>query len=61
MQDALETAGREGCDCLWLGVWEHNPKAMTFYRKFGLEVVGTHAFMLGQDRQRDLIMSVKLG
>jgi GNAT superfamily N-acetyltransferase len=61
MRDALDTAAREGCDVLWLGVWEHNPKAMAFYRKFGLEIVGTHAFMLGQDRQRDLIMSVKLG
>ncbi len=61
MQDALDTAAREGCDVLWLGVWEHNPKAMAFYRKFGLEIVGTHAFMLGQDRQRDLVMSVKLG
>ncbi len=61
MQDALDTAAREGCDVLWLGVWEHNPKAMAFYRKFGLEIVGTHAFMLGQDRQRDLVMSVKVG
>lgn len=61
MKDALDTAEREGCDVLWLGVWEHNPKAMAFYRKFGLEVVGTHAFMLGHDRQRDLIMSVTLG
>jgi len=58
--DALAVAARDGCDVLWLGVWEHNPKAMAFYRKFGLEVVGTHAFMLGQDRQRDLVMSVKL-
>jgi ribosomal protein S18 acetylase RimI-like enzyme len=61
MQDAVATARREGCDVLWLGVWEHNPKAMAFYRKFGLEVVGTHAFMLGHDRQRDLVMSLKLG
>lgn len=61
MQDALDTAAREGCDVLWLGVWEHNPKAMAFYRKFGLDIVGTHAFMLGQDRQRDLVMAVKLG
>jgi ribosomal protein S18 acetylase RimI-like enzyme len=61
MQDVIGTAAREGCDVLWLGVWEHNPKAMAFYRKFGLEVVGTHAFMLGQDRQRDLVMSMKLG
>ena len=61
MQDALATAARAGCDCLWLGVWEHNPKAMAFYRKFGFEIVGTHAFMLGQDRQRDLVMARKLG
>lgn len=61
MRDALATAARDECDCLWLGVWEHNPRAMAFYRKFGLEVVGTHAFMLGLDRQRDLIMSVRVG
>ncbi len=61
IQDARETAEREGCDRLWLGVWEHNPKAMAFYREHGFEVVGTHAFMLGHDRQRDLVMAVKLG
>jgi diamine N-acetyltransferase len=61
LQDALNTAAREGCDVLWLGVWEHNPKAMAFYRKSGLEIVGTHSFMLGQDRQRDLVMSIKVG
>ena len=60
MQNAIDTAARAGCDCLWLGVWEHNPKAMAFYRKFGLEIVGTHAFMLGEERQRDLVMAVKL-
>lgn len=61
MQHALDTAGRAGCDCLWLGVWEHNPKAMAFYRKFGFEAVGTHAFMLGDEQQRDVIMAVKIG
>ena len=61
MQNALDTAARAGCDCLWLGVWEHNPKAMAFYRKFGLAILGSHAFMLGMERQRDLVMAVKLG
>jgi ribosomal protein S18 acetylase RimI-like enzyme len=61
MQHALDTAARAGCDCLWLGVWEHNPKAMAFYRKFGLDVTGSHAFMLGNDLQRDVIMAVKIG
>jgi len=58
MQDAIATAARAGSDCLWLGVWEHNPKAVAFYRKFGLELVGTHPFLLGSERQRDLVMSV---
>jgi len=61
MDQALTDAARGGCDALWLGVWEHNPKAMAFYRKFGFEFVGTHAFMLGNERQRDLIMSVAIG
>lgn len=61
MQNARDTATRAGSDVLWLGVWEHNPKAMAFYRKFGLEIVGTNAFMLGEERQRDLVMAVKLG
>lgn len=61
MKQALADAARAGCDRLWLGVWEHNPKAMAFYRKFGFEIVGTQSFMLGQERQRDLVMSVGVG
>ena len=61
MQEAIANAAAAGADCLWLGVWEHNPKAMAFYRKFGFEVVGSHPFMLGHERQRDLIMSVRVG
>ena len=61
MQEALANAAAAGADCLWLGVWEHNPKAVAFYRKFGFEIVGSHPFMLGDERQRDLVMSIKLG
>ncbi len=61
MDRALADAARGGCDVLWLGVWEHNPKAMAFYRKFGFEIVGTQSFMLGLERQRDLVMSVGVG
>ena len=41
---------------LWLGVWERNPRALAFYRKWGFEVVGEHTFKVGDDPQRDLIM-----
>lgn len=60
MQQAMADARAAGADVLWLGVWEHNPKAMAFYRKFGFEIVGSHPFMLGHERQRDLVMSIRL-
>lgn len=43
-------------DAVWLGVWEHNPRAVAFYEKSGFRVVGDHEFVLGTDRQRDLVM-----
>jgi len=42
---------------LWLGVWEHNARAIAFYMKSGFVDVGSHVFRLGQDRQTDRIMS----
>ncbi|HEY8265345.1 MAG TPA: GNAT family N-acetyltransferase [Steroidobacteraceae bacterium] len=60
MQGALATAAAAGADRLWLGVWEHNPRAIAFYRKFGFEIVGEHTFMLGQERQRDILMAARI-
>lgn len=45
-----------GSDAAWLGVWEHNPRAIAFYKKFGFVEVGDHIFPLGGDPQRDIIM-----
>jgi ribosomal protein S18 acetylase RimI-like enzyme len=44
-------------DVVWLGVWEHNPRAIAFYRKFGFAEVGEHIFPLGRDPQRDIVMT----
>jgi ribosomal protein S18 acetylase RimI-like enzyme len=44
-------------DVVWLGVWEHNPRAIAFYRKFGFAEVGEHIFSLGRDPQRDIVMT----
>lgn len=49
-----------GCDTLWLGVWERNPKAVRFYRRAGFEQVGRHHFRLGSELQTDLVMALKL-
>ncbi|MFM7204762.1 MAG: GNAT family N-acetyltransferase [Myxococcota bacterium] len=56
MQSCLETLRTRGADLAWLGVWEHNPRAIAFYQKWGFEEVGAHVFMLGDDPQRDLVM-----
>ena len=56
-----EAAARErGAGTMWLGVWENNHRASAFYRKHGYAEVGEHVFLLGQDAQRDLIMSKPL-
>jgi ribosomal protein S18 acetylase RimI-like enzyme len=60
MRAVYAAAARAGSDCIWLGVWERNLKAIAFYRKCGFSVVGDHSFMLGRDRQRDLILAAQL-
>lgn len=60
MRGVLSMAMQSACDVLWLGVWEHNIKAQTFYRKFGFETVGEHIFAVGSDPQRDVIMSLAM-
>ena len=60
MHAVCAAAARAGGDCVWLGVWERNLKAIAFYRKCGFSVVGDQPFMLGQERQRDLIMAAQV-
>ncbi len=60
MNASLDAAVEAGCDRIWLGVWEHNPRAIAFYRKLGFEAVGEHRFLLGDDPQRDVVMARSL-
>ena len=43
-------------NALWLGVWEHNQRAIDFYQSFGFTKFGEHDFLLGDDVQRDWLM-----
>lgn len=56
MQACLDEAERRGCDTIWLGVWERNPRGRAFYRKWGFVEVGTTVFQLGNDLQTDVLM-----
>lgn len=60
METCIRGARERGFKTLWLGVWEHNPRAINFYRKWGFQEVGSHIFLLGSDAQTDLIMEKTL-
>jgi diamine N-acetyltransferase len=57
MTAALAAAAEQGALTIWLGVWERNPRAIAFYRKWSFEDVGSHEFVLGSDRQTDRLMA----
>jgi GNAT superfamily N-acetyltransferase len=56
MQRCLEIAAERGHLSIWLGVWEHNPRAIAFYERWGFIDVGTKSFVLGTDLQTDRVM-----
>lgn len=60
MQRCISEASWLGGDVLWLGVWEHNARAIGFYRKSGFVEVGDAPFTFGSEQQRDIIMSLPL-
>jgi ribosomal protein S18 acetylase RimI-like enzyme len=56
MQQAIKTGVALKKSYIWLGVAETNVKAVKFYSKYGFEVFGQHAFLLGGEKQTDLMM-----
>src|SRR6218665_3447475 len=53
---ALQTAEQLKSSYIWLGVWEKNFRAVSFYTKNGFVQFDTHIFRLGNDEQTDLLM-----
>ena len=57
---ALDKAKELNKNKVWLGVWEHNQQALSFYKKHGFEVTGQHEFITGEVVDIDLIMERNL-
>jgi len=57
MRASLDAARLSGHRTLWLGVWERNTRAISFYEQWQFATVGEHKFRLGSDNQTDLIMA----
>ena len=53
MEHCLNWARQQGHRAVWLGVWERNTNALTFYEKMGFVRFGFHYFQFGSERQRD--------
>ena len=57
----LEARARaSGCDGLWLNAWQDAPQALAFYRREGFAIVGTTAFVVGEDAKLDWRMAKAL-
>ncbi|SHL40568.1 GNAT family N-acetyltransferase [Flavobacterium chilense] len=57
---AIQIAKDKKSDYIWLGVWEKNHRAISFYRKNDFTEFDKHIFKLGNDEQTDLMMKLKL-
>lgn len=59
-EKVIEIAKRKNASYIWLGVWEENPRAISFYKKNGFVEFDKHIFKLGNDEQTDIMMKLKL-
>ena len=59
-EKAMQVAQHINADYVWLGVWEENPRAISFYKKNGFVEFDKHIFRLGDDEQTDIMMKLQL-
>lgn len=60
IQRCIDIAKEMKREIIWLGVWEHNQRAIAFYKKWGFEKFAEHDFVLGNDVQTDWLMKKQL-
>jgi ribosomal protein S18 acetylase RimI-like enzyme len=59
-EKALAIAKNKKVDFVWLGVWEENHRAIRFYSKNGFVAFDSHIFLMGNDKQTDILMKLQL-
>lgn len=60
MNYAIDYGRQNKFNCLWLGVWQENLRAIAFYKKAGFEIVGTKKFYVGSEENNDFVMRLIL-
>jgi ribosomal protein S18 acetylase RimI-like enzyme len=61
MDAALDWARERGTQELYLTVAPDNARAIAFYRRYGFEIVGAYAFIVGDHVDDDRIMRAVIG
>ena len=60
LQQVISIAKVKNRSYVWLGVWEHNPKAIKFYQRLGFYKFGSHPYFIGSDEQTDWLMRLDI-
>lgn len=60
LEQIIILAKDKGKSFVWLGVWEHNTKAIAFYEMYGFQKFGTHPYYIGTDKQTDWLMRLNI-
>jgi ribosomal protein S18 acetylase RimI-like enzyme len=61
LQFVIDFAKLKKIDQIWLGVWEKNKRAISFYERNGFVAFSKHEFFVGTDQQFDIMMQLELG
>ena len=59
LQQIIVLAKSLGKEFIWLGVWEHNPKAISFYHRHGFIKFDEHPYYIGSDKQTDWLLRLE--
>jgi ribosomal protein S18 acetylase RimI-like enzyme len=57
---ALQKAVDSGHEWAWLGVWEKNYRAQSFYKRYGFEKFAEHSFPVGEKIDTDWLLKKSL-
>jgi ribosomal protein S18 acetylase RimI-like enzyme len=60
LQFVITFAKEKKIDSIWLGVWDKNVRAISFYEKNGFVAFSKHLFFVGADQQFDIMMRLGL-
>jgi ribosomal protein S18 acetylase RimI-like enzyme len=60
LHKTIEIAKQEEINTIWLGVWEKNTQAISFYEKNGFKAFDDHIFIIGNDPQKDILMKLEI-